>query len=102
MYYLTQDPETCCYVFTEEDPRPEGARGPVQEGVHLVIPPDLGEWPVGVTAPQPCLAASEEDGTQYRVFKYRNECRPAGFRPLSELYAVHHSWSEYRAELRRP
>jgi hypothetical protein len=101
MYYLVQDPEASCFVFTVEDPRQDGFRGPVREGVTLVIPPDLHTIPPGVTAPHPCVAVSEQDATQYRVFKYRNECRAAGYRPLSELYTVQPSWTAYLAEARR-
>jgi hypothetical protein len=99
MYYLFQDPETTCYVFTREDPRKDGFPGMMQEAVRLDIPEDLDRWPEGTTAPHPCLAVSEEDGTHYRVFQYRNQCRPAGYRPLSMLYAVHTTWADYRAEL---
>jgi hypothetical protein len=99
MHYLAQDPETRCYVFTKEDPRKDGFVGPIQSGVRLDLPDDLDRWPAEDTAPHPTLAVSEEDEKHYRVFPYRNQCRPAGFRPLSRLYAVHTTWAEYRAEL---
>jgi hypothetical protein len=99
MYYLTHDQENQCYVFTAEDPRKDGFDGPVQEGVRLEVPDNLQHFPPGVTAPHPCLAVSETDPRHYRVFKYRNECRPAGFRPVTLLYDVEPTWSKYRAGL---
>jgi hypothetical protein len=99
MYYLIQDPETSCYVFTEEDPRQDGFTGPVQEGVELEFTrEDPGA--AGVTAPAPCLGVSQTDGRRYRVFPYRSDCRRAGYNALSERYAVHATWAEYQAELR--
>jgi hypothetical protein len=93
--FLVFDNETSQHVFINSDPRDDGFTGDVITDVTLDVPDDLTEWPDGARCPEPALAVSPTDPTDYRLFKYDTEAKSAGFRVIgsrpvtASSYAVH-------------
>ena len=94
MYHI-QVPDTTIHVFLEDDPRPEGFEGGVQENVSLVpADPSWYKWPYGAPSPDVCLGVSAEDESRYKVFRTTEECRREGYRRLGRNFYTWSSWSE--------
>jgi hypothetical protein len=88
------------YVFTQADPRHDGYKGEVIEGVTLDY--NMNEihfWQEGQSRPEPQIGADPSNSKHYKVFKSPAELQAAGFvlvhtnRPF-----VAYSWSEYRKQ----
>ncbi len=86
------------YVFLYADPRPEGYRGEVTEGVTLDYDMNgVHLWPDGQPCPNPQLGRDPNDPKHYQVFKFPEELNAAAFRLVhSSTPIVAYSWSEYR------
>jgi hypothetical protein len=85
------------YVFTHTDPRTEGFKGDVTEGVTLKYEwKEIVEWPEGQPRPNPQLGRDPNEPKLYRVFKYPAELHAAGFELVyPNTPFVEYSWSEY-------
>ena len=86
------------YVFTQMDPRTEGYKGDVSEGVALDYDMNaIHRWPDGEPRPDPQLGLDPKNPTHYKVFKYRDELYAAGFKMVhSGTPFIVYSWSDYR------
>ncbi len=86
------------YVFTHTDPRTEGYKGDVIEGVTLdydwnaIVP-----WADGQPRPNPQLGRDPNDPKHYKVFKFPEELHAAAFEFVHfNTPFVEYSWSDYR------
>ncbi len=62
------------YVFTQTDPRTEGFKGEVAEGVTLDFDMNaIHYWPNGQRRPNPQLGRDPKDPKHYQVFKFPEE-----------------------------
>lgn len=86
------------YVFTRTDPRSEGYRGDVIEGVTLDYDMNATHlWPDGQPRPNPQLGRDPSNPKNYRVFKFPAELQAGGFEFVhSNVPLVAYSWSDYR------
>lgn len=86
------------YVFTQTDPRTDGYKGEVIEGVTLDYDMNaIHHWPDGERRPDPQLGRDPKNPAHYKVFKFENELRAAGFRLIhSSTPFLAYSWSDYR------
>ena len=86
------------YVFTRTDPRTEGYKGDVIEGVTLDYNMNaIHLWPDGQPRPKPQLGRDPKTPTHYKVFKFPEELHAAGFEFVhfnTPFFA--YSWSDYR------
>jgi hypothetical protein len=90
-------------VFTWEDPRREGYRGPVTEGVSLDYNLEaVHAWPDGHDRPEACVGRAPDNPSLYKVFRYARDLRAAGYQPVPGTAVVLGSWSEYARLLQRP
>lgn len=95
MAYLIIDQPSNTYIFTGTDPRNEGYRGPVQERVALVEEyPEIQSWPEG-KPPGRCVGVSPKNRSEFRVFPSMEDCRSAGFTPLTTNYWTGDSWQDW-------
>ncbi|MDB5307597.1 MAG: hypothetical protein JWO38_1799 [Gemmataceae bacterium] len=85
------------FVFILTDPRKEGYKGDVDEGVSLdydvlAIP----TWPDGEQRPEPNLGRDPTNPKRYKVFKFPRELREARFEFVdSKTPVVDYSWQDY-------
>ena len=93
--FLICDNQTNQHVFTDSDPRDDGFTGEVVSNVTLDIPDDLTEWRDGARCPQPVLAVSPTDRTDYKLFKYDTEAKAAGFRVRASRPVTATSYAAY-------
>ncbi|MFL5338579.1 MAG: hypothetical protein ACJ8F7_00280 [Gemmataceae bacterium] len=86
------------YVFTRTDPRTDGYKGDVIEGVSLDYDMNaIHIWPDGEDSPNPQLGRNPKNPKHYKVFKFPQELRTAGFEFVnSNTPFVTYSWSDYR------
>jgi hypothetical protein len=86
------------YVFTHSDPRTEGYKGDVLEGVTLDYDMNaIHLWPDGQRCPSPKLGRDPKNPKHYKVFKFPEELQAAGFEFVySNTPLVVYSWSDYR------
>jgi hypothetical protein len=86
------------YVFTRTDPRTEGYKGVVIEGVTLDYDMNaIHLWPDGQPRPNPQLGRDPKHPKHYKVFKFPEELQAAGFEFVhfnTPFFA--YSWSDYR------
>jgi len=83
-------------VFTWEDPRREGYRGQVAEGVSLDYDMEaVHAWPDGHERPEACVGQAPDNPNHYKVFRYGRDLREAGYQPVRGTAVVFGSWSEY-------
>ena len=86
------------YVFTQTDPRAEGYKGEVIEGVTLEYDMnDIHSWPDGQPSPKPQLGRDPKNAKRYKVFKFPDQLKDAGFEYIhfnTPFFA--YSWSDYR------
>lgn len=92
--FLVTDPERSACVFLFPDPRDDGYRGLVEEGVSFEDCDPI--WPDGAPCPEQLLGVSPNDPKVFRVFRYEHERRNAGFTPVHfQAVAVFSSWADY-------
>jgi hypothetical protein len=86
------------YVFTQTDPRTERRKGDVIEDVTLDYDMNaIHSWPYGQPRPDPQLGRDPKNPRHYKVFKFPEELRSAGFEFVdSNTPFVEYSWSDYR------
>ena len=86
------------YVYTQTDPRTEGYKGDVIEGVTLDYDMNaIHRWPHGQPSPNPQLGRDPNNSTHYKVFKAPDELRAEGFEFVHfNTPFVEYSWSDYR------
>lgn len=86
------------YVFTETDPRTEGYKGDVIEGVTLDYDMNsIFRWPHGQRSPNPQLGRDPKNPKQYKEFKFPEELHAAGFEFVHDgTPFLEYSWSDYR------
>lgn len=85
------------YVFTHTDPRTEGYKGDVIEGVDLEYAMNIHHWPDGHPRPDPQLGRDPKNPKHYKVFKFPADLQAAGFEFVdfnTPFFAS--SWSDYR------
>jgi hypothetical protein len=86
------------FVFMQTDPRAQGYKGEVVEGVTLDF--DMNQihlWPDGQPQPNPRLGRDPKDPKHYRVFNFPIDLHSAGFEVIHEgVPFVVYSWSDYR------
>lgn len=87
-------------VFTVNDPRPDGCTEEVIENVTLENPTENNTWLSGQARPQCVLGQDPACLTHYRVFKYNDDLRAAGFTLVDAQTLSYTSWTDYPA--RRP
>lgn len=88
------------YVFTQMDPRAEGYKGDVIEGVALKYDIEaIHNWPDGENRPNPQLGRDPNNTKLYKVFKFPEELQAAGFEFVySNRPFFAYSWSDYRKQ----
>jgi hypothetical protein len=86
------------YLFMQTDPRAEGYKGDVNEGVTLDYDMNAVHlWPRGQPCPKPQLGRDPKNPKHYKVFKFPEELHAAGFEFVhSNTPFVEYSWSDYR------
>jgi hypothetical protein len=86
------------YVFTQMDPRTEGYKGDVIEGVTLDYDMNaIHRWPHGQSRPDPQLGRDPNNPAHYKVFKFPDELHAAGFEFVHfNTPFLAYSWSDYR------
>ena len=87
---------TTYLVFTSEDPRKDGYKGQVIDGVSLDY--DLSavhSWPKGQARPEACVGRDADNPKHYKVFKYSSERQSAEYQPVAGTPLVFVSWPEY-------
>ncbi|HYT93680.1 MAG TPA: hypothetical protein VEL76_33485 [Gemmataceae bacterium] len=83
-------------VFTWNDPRKDGYKGNVIEGVSLDYDMEaVHSWPDGEARPEACVGRKPDKPKHYKVFKYRSDRRAAGYQPVAGTAVVFGSWSDY-------
>ncbi len=83
-------------VFTAADPRKDGYRGEVMEGVSLDYDMEaVYSWSDGHARPEACVGQSSENPKHYKVFKYRSELQSAGYQPIPGTPLVYGSSAHY-------
>lgn len=92
------------FVFTQLDPRLDGFKGPVIEGVSLdydIL--SITSWPDGRPSPQPQLGRDPANPKHYKVFKYPKELHDLGFEFVHDNSPiVVYSWHEFRKMIPMP
>lgn len=98
--YLVWDDEIA--VFTDSDPRLEGYKGRVEEGVTLETEA-LGDsrWNDGEARPVSILGVLRSDPKRYKVFRDAESPRREGYTVIEGTPCPVDSWSRYRAQFRR-
>lgn len=87
------------YVFMMTDPRLDGYRGEVTEGVTLEFDQNhITLWPDGEQRPHPQLGCDPMNPKHYKVFKFPEGRRSAAFELIHDsVPLVPYTWSDYRA-----
>lgn len=90
------------FLFIQLDPRQDGYTGEVIEDAKLDYDmPDVRRWPDGEPHPDPQLGRDPKDPTRFKVFKFPQELKAAGFDFVhSHAPLVAYSWSDYRRQYR--
>lgn len=88
------------FVFISTDPRPEGCRGEVTEGVELNYNMNaIHEWPYGEPSPRPQLGRDPNNRLHYKVFRSPEELNGSGYEFVnSNSPFVVTSWTAYRRQ----
>jgi hypothetical protein len=96
--------ETTYLVFTWEDPRENGFRGDVVEGVSLDYNMEaVHRWQDGRPCPEVCVGRAKNDPKHYQVFRYSSDREAAGYEQVPGMPLVFGSWSDYiRVRLNPP
>ncbi len=96
MYLVKDERYGATYlVFTWEDPRREGYRGQVSEGVSLDYNLGADVWPDGHERPELCVGRAPDNPNHFKVFRYGKDLREQGYQPVPGTAVVIGSWSEY-------
>ncbi len=97
MFLVTdRRPGAAFLVFTWVDPRKDGCRGNVIEGVSLDYNMEaVHNWPDGDDCPEACVGRAVDNPKHYKVFKYSRELMGAGYQPVAGTAVVFGSWSDY-------
>jgi hypothetical protein len=86
------------FIFTQEDPRKEGYKGDVVDGV--ILDYDMNAihlWPDGEPRPEPRLGRDPTNQRHYKVFKFPHELQAAGFELVDyNTPILAYSWEDYR------
>ncbi len=96
--YLVEDKRhgSTYLIFTWEDPRTAGYRGPVIEGASLDYDMKVHEWPNGSERPDACPGRLKNDPRSYKVFKYRSQLKQQQeYEPVDGTLGVFLSWKDY-------
>ena len=93
MNYLVVEPITGRHIFLTERPTEQECGG-TANAVELHTLDDSHYWSHGGEAPVPCLG--QKDSTIYRVFRFPNECRKAGFIPIDGDAVLANNWTDYK------
>jgi hypothetical protein len=94
--FLVKDPDMHNLIFFVEDPRKDGYWGEVEAGVSLEYDMEkVHSWPDGTRRPDPCVGVDPDNPKNYKVFKFEEDRRQAGYRPVPGTPLVFGSWSEY-------
>lgn len=83
-------------IFTWEDPRSDGYRGPVTEDTALDFSPEAVHWPRGGHAPDTCVGHAPNEPTSLKVFQYRSQLRRSGYVPVEGSPEVFGRWADFR------
>ena len=88
------------YVITQTDPRAEGYKGDVLEGVTIEYDMNaIHDWPDGQDRPNPQLGRDPKNPKHYKVFKFPEELLAAGFEIVHfNTPFLAYSWSDYRKQ----
>ncbi len=83
-------------IFTWEDPRKDGCKSPIVEGVTLDYDMvAVHRWPDGEARPKPCVGQARENRSLYTVFKNSKERKAAGYQPVAGTPFLFGSWKDY-------
>lgn len=93
--FLVRDPRTNFLIFTHEDPRTDGYLGAVESDVALQYPLDVHEWPDGARRPEIAVGVGGPDRKEYRVFRFDEDRRRAGYERVHGTPLVFRSWTDY-------
>lgn len=104
MYLVKDSRHGATYlVFTWRDPREDGYKGDVLEGVSLDFDElALSLWPDGAARPERCVGRAPNNPNHYKVFKYGSELQSAGYQPVAGNPVKFVSWSDYAKIQRLP
>jgi hypothetical protein len=97
MFFVKDERDGVTYlVYTLEDPRKEGYRGQVAEGVRLDYDAEaVYTWEEGQERPEVCVGREPTSPNHHKVFKYGKELQAEGYQPVPGTPVVFGSWSEY-------
>ncbi len=86
------------YVFTQTDPRADGYKGEVVDGVTLDYDMNaIHLWPNGQLRPNPRLGHDPNNAKLYKVFKTPEQLQAEGFVPVHvNTPFVAYTWADYR------
>jgi hypothetical protein len=83
-------------IFTWENPRKDGYKGDVEDGVTLDHNEEIYLYPSGSDLPVTCLGRSRSSPKEYKVFKHRRDLDAAGYEYVSAgTPPVLGSWLDY-------
>jgi hypothetical protein len=92
--YLVHDTDLNYFVFLDDDPRPAGFTGEVQEGVALEAD-EVGvrEWSHGRARPEHVLSVADDDPQRFKVFCDKPG---SGFHAVGADYVWDTTWTHYQ------
>jgi hypothetical protein len=96
--FLVEDKRhgTTYLVFTWVDPRKQGYKGNVEDGVSLDYDMEaVHRWPDGEAAPEACVGRAPENPKHYKVFKYSSDRHAAAYQPVAGEAVVFGTWNDY-------
>ncbi len=83
-------------VFTPSDPRKDGYQGIVEEDVDLDYDMlEVHQWPSGHPRPEVCVGRDPVNPKHYKVFKYSNQLRSAGYQSVDGMLVTPGDWARY-------
>ena len=83
-------------VFTVQDPRVDDYKGEVIDDVDLEYDElNVHRWNDGQRSPEACVGVAPDDPKHFRVFKYSDELRAAGYRPVAGTPITFRTWLDY-------
>lgn len=92
--YLVRDTELNLFVFLDDDPRPAGFTGDVQEGVSLEADElEASEWNHGRARPEYVLCVADDDPRRFKVFHHKPG---AGYHAAGADYVWDTTWTHYQ------
>jgi hypothetical protein len=93
--YKVYDQKRDCHVFLAQNPRDDGFEGRIESEVSLTQNGDVSAWTDGQARPQPFLAVSHLNPSEYRVFDNREPFDASQWRRLPGTWIPVANWPKY-------